>query len=385
MHAVRIWNRGSPKSTPLSDFVAVSRHPHFAQLQSGARARRDEDSFSRGTPMLRVIRCTKSTRPVRNDWRRSGSAQATDSRDAQRTLDCIGDAVVTTDLAGCVTYLNGVAERLTGWSEAEALGMPLDVVMPLVREGERDPIENCALRCLAEGRAVDLEDGVVLRRRDGTEVPVGDSAAPIRTPDGRTTGVVLVFRDESEKRRIGQRLLHEASHDQLTGLLNRREFERRLERAIRGASENDNQHAVVFMDLDRFKQVNDTCGHGVGDALLKNLAPRLRNCLRSGDSLARIGGDEFGAILPDCSGTEAAQIAELIRVTVAEYRFLCAGNSLSVGVSVGVVEVGRQSNDVADVLNAADIACYRAKAAGGNQVYATPTTAVATQWHFAPL
>lgn len=335
--------------------------------------------------MLRVIRCTESVRPARTDWRRNGSAQASDLRDAQRTLDSIGDAVITTDLAGCVTYLNGVAVRLTGWSDAEARGMPLDIVMPLVTEADRTPIENCALRCLSEGRTVDLEDGVVLRRRDGTEIPVGDTASPIRAADGRITGVVLVVRDESERRRIGQRLLHEASHDQLTGLLNRREFERRLERAIRAATEKNQQHALILMDLDRFKQVNDTCGHGVGDALLKNLSPRLRNCLRTGDSLARIGGDEFGAILPDCSSAEAAQIAELIRMTVAEYRFLCAGQSLSVGVSVGVVEVKRQSLDLAEVLNAADIACYRAKSAGGNHVYVTPATGVATQWHFAPL
>lgn len=288
---------------------------------------------------------------------------------ARATLESIGDAVITTDLAGMITYLNPVAERLTGWDAAEALGRSLDAILPLISEASRQPVPNTAARCLTEGRSIDLEDGVLLLRRDGTEVPIGDSAAPVRDRDGGSLGVVLVIQDESEKRRVGRRLSYEATHDALTGLVNRREFDRRLTRVMLDLPGPATEHVLLFLDLDRFKRVNDGCGHEAGDELLRRLSALCRGHTRKRDTLARLGGDEFGVLLENCPLVEAGRIAESLRVAIEAYRFEWEGSAFAISASIGLIPVVADGGGIAAVLRTADAACYAAKEGGGNRVH----------------
>ena len=288
------------------------------------------------------------------------------------TLESIGDAVITTDASGVVTYLNPVAERLTGWRTPEALGQPLDNILTLISETTREPVEAMVTRCLNEGRAVDLADGVVLVRRDGTEVAIGDSAAPIHDRNGATIGVVLVFHDVTERRRVSRKLSHEATHDTLTGLISRNEFERRLTRVLADLADaaDPAEHVLCYLDLDRFKVVNDSCGHEAGDALLRKISHLLNSHMRKRDTLARLGGDEFGALLEHCALDEAEKIAEDLRRVIEEFRFDWGDQNFSLGVSIGLIPITAASGRAATVLRAADVACYAAKDAGGNRIYA---------------
>jgi diguanylate cyclase (GGDEF)-like protein/PAS domain S-box-containing protein len=301
-------------------------------------------------------------------WRRAQETRSKTNEQARATLESIGDAVITSDGVGIITYLNPVAERLTGWAGAEAVGHPLDAVLPLISEATRHPVSNTAVRCLEEGRSIDLEDGVLLLRRDGTEVPIGDSAAPIRDRNGRTTGVVLVIQDESEKRRVGHRLSYEASHDALTGLTNRREFERRLTR-VAELTDPASEHVLLCLDLDHFKAINDSCGHDAGDEMLRRLSALLSCHTRKRDTLARLGGDEFGVLLENCPLGEAERIAESIRKEVAEFRFEWDGRTFTVSASIGLVQLAAESDGIAAVLRVADAACYAAKESGGNRIH----------------
>lgn len=302
-------------------------------------------------------------------WRRAQEARSRNNDQARATLESIGDAVITTDAACIITYLNPVAESVTGWDAEEAVGQSLDAVLPLISEATRQPVPNTAARCLAEERSVDLEDGVLLLRRDGTEVPIGDSAAPVRDLTGVVVGVVLVIQNESEKRRVGHRLSYEATHDALTGLVNRREFERRLTRVVVGVTDTLSEHALLCFDLDRFKVVNDTCGHDAGDDLLRSLSALLGHNMRKRDTLARLGGDEFGVLLENCPLVEAERIAESLRVEIERFRFEWGGQVFSVGASIGLIPVTAESGGLATVLRAADAACYTAKDGGGNRVH----------------
>jgi diguanylate cyclase (GGDEF)-like protein/PAS domain S-box-containing protein len=304
------------------------------------------------------------------EWRRAQEILFREKEQAVVTLESIGDAVITTDTAGRMLYLNPVAERLTGWRTTEALGLSADTILTFISEATREPVESTVARCLQEGRAVDLADGVLLLRRDGTEVAIGDSAAPIRDRNGVTTGVVLVFHDVTEKRRVSRKLSHEAAHDPLTELVNRKEFERRLMRVLLDASDSgDGEHALCYLDLDRFKIVNDTCGHEAGDELLREIATLIGGFMRKRDTLARLGGDEFGALLENCPLQEAGQIAETVRGAVEEFRYEWAGQTFTLGVSIGVVPITASSGRMPSVLRAADAACYIAKEAGGNRVF----------------
>lgn len=305
----------------------------------------------------------------RSEWSRAEKSLSRNNEQARAILQSIGDSLVTTDANCRITYLNPVAERLTGWTVGEARGQSLEAVLPLISEASRQPVANTAMRCLQEGRSVDLEDGVLLLRRDGTEVPVGDSAAPVRDRLGGITGVVIVIQDESEKRRVGHRLSFEATHDALTGLINRREFERRLTRLLASPGAAPSEHLVLCLDLDRFKAVNDSCGHDAGDALLRSLAALFSRCLRKRDTLARLGGDEFGILLENCPLLEAERIAEKLRADVEQYRFEWGNETFSIGVSIGLVGVTAHGGETADVLRVADGACYAAKEHGGNRVH----------------
>jgi diguanylate cyclase (GGDEF)-like protein/PAS domain S-box-containing protein len=296
-------------------------------------------------------------------------ALAEERERAQVTLASIGDGVIRTDAAGSVDYLNAVAERLTGWSAEEALGQPLGRIFDVVDEaGGRllfDPVE----RCVREGRVVELPGSFTLLRRDGMEFAIRDSVAPIRDRQGRITGTVLVFKDVTELRGMEREMSYLAQHDALTGLLNRREFENRLQRCLRTAAEEGRYHALFYLDLDEFKLVNDTSGHLAGDELLKQVTAVLAAELRRGDTLARLGGDEFGVLLEDTSPERARELGEVLRTVVRAHRFVWQDRIFEIGVSLGTVMIDRASGDMVQVLSAADAACYVAKEAGRNRIH----------------
>ena len=287
----------------------------------------------------------------------------------QVTLHSIGDAVITTDADGRIEYLNPIAEALTGWSLVEALGRPLGDVFHPVDEYTGEPVADPVAICLAEGRGVTLAPHSMLANRQGHHLAIEDSAAPIRDANGNVLGAVLVFHDVTEQRRLAREIAYQASHDELTGLANRREFEQRLDHAIGLAQRDRTEHVLCYLDLDDFKVVNDTCGHTAGDELLRQLAALFRGSIRLHDTLSRLGGDEFGLLLEDCDISHALHIADSLQQRLAEYRFVWKDKSFRVGVSIGVVPVTQHTESVGAALQAADTACYVAKEAGHNRIH----------------
>jgi diguanylate cyclase (GGDEF)-like protein/PAS domain S-box-containing protein len=285
------------------------------------------------------------------------------------TLHSIGDAVITTDADGYVEYLNPVAETLTGFKLDEARGLVLDQVFRIINEKTREAVEDPTVRCISEGKIVGLADNTILVSRSGTEHAIQNSMAPIQGPTGEILGVVLVFCDVTEARRLSRHIAYQASHDGLTGLTNRREFERRLERVVETARTRSTNNALCYLDLDRFKLVNDTCGHVAGDAVLRQVSRLLRNNVRHRDTVARLGGDEFGLLMEHCSLAEAKQISRKLVEVVSDHEFLWDDKQFKIGVSVGLVAVNDCSNDISGLLTAADTACFMAKDAGRNRVH----------------
>ena len=289
---------------------------------------------------------------------------------AQVTLQSIGDAVITTDADGRVEYLNPVAEDLTGWESREACGRPIADVFRVISETTRQPVDSPIARCLHEGRVVDMVEPSVLINRRGQEISVQDSAAPIRDRGGRLIGVVMVFHDVSQERRLQRALAYQATHDVLTGLINRREFEHRLNEALHCSRQDPGvRHVVMYLDLDQFKVVNDTCGHPAGDRLLKQITSVLQTRVRTTDTLARLGGDEFGVLLQDCSLEMAQRIAEDLRQAIRDFRFVWRDRVMNVGVSIGLAEMGGECETLSTIMSAADVACYSAKESGRNRVH----------------
>ena len=288
---------------------------------------------------------------------------------AEVTLHSIGDAVLTTDANGNVDYLNPIAEQLTGWSNAEAQHKPLSQVFQILNEITRAPIENPVTRVLRDGQIVGLANHTVLISRDGHELGIEDSAAPIRNRAGEIIGVVLVFHDVSQARQMATQLTWQASHDSLTGLINRREFENRVALALASARADGLTHTLLYLDLDQFKLVNDTCGHVAGDELLRQLSALKQKRMRASDTLARLGGDEFGLLLENCPLDQAQRIADNLRQVIKNFRFTWEGKSFEISASIGVVGVHADSGGLSDVLSAADMACYAAKEAGRNRVH----------------
>jgi diguanylate cyclase (GGDEF)-like protein/PAS domain S-box-containing protein len=281
------------------------------------------------------------------------------------TLTSIGDAVITTDVEGRVSFMNPVAESLTGWSAPHAAGCSLDEVFQIVNAVTRQPIESPVVQVLREGVVVGLAPETLLRRPDGDELPIDDSAAPIRDAQGALTGVVVVFRDVTERALAEQRLRHYALHDQLTGLYNRAAFMDRLTRAMEQARRNPSYGvALLFFDLDRFKIVNDSLGHGVGDQLLVELARRIEPLVRASDTFARLGGDEFIIMLEDLSlPADAIRIAERIQ-EVLQLPFSLQGHDVFTSASIGIALCTDEYCRPDELVRDADLALYRAKAEG---------------------
>jgi diguanylate cyclase (GGDEF)-like protein/PAS domain S-box-containing protein len=288
---------------------------------------------------------------------------------AQITLQSIGDGVITTDAQCNVEYINPVAEELTGWKVDDGSGRGIDEIFRGFHEETCEPLENPMAVAIRRNRAIKSVRPTLLIRKDGNELYVESTASPIRDGKGKVTGGVLVFHDVSESRELNRRLSYHASHDILTGLVNRREFENRLERALKSAKAREASYAVCYLDLDQFKIVNDSCGHSAGDALLGQLGALLKSKIRWRDTLARLGGDEFGVLLESCSLDEAMQTAESLRMAISEYRFMWEERSFRLGVSIGVVPITSDNDDVAGLLSAADSACAAAKEAGRNRIH----------------
>ena len=287
---------------------------------------------------------------------------------AQVTLESIGDAVITTDAFGRIEFLNPVAEKLTGWQLKEARGKPLTEVFQIINERNRKQIVNPVEKVLKYDRVVDVSKETILIARNGTEIAIDNSAAPIRSPDGQTIGAVLVFRDVTPERNLTRELSWQASHDSLTGLVNRREFERQVEQALLNAKTSDREHTLCYLDLDQFKIVNDTCGHIAGDQLLREITTLLKSRMRPSDTIARLGGDEFGLLLYNCSLNEGIKIAEKLHQSMQKFRFGWQDKTFTVGVSIGLAAINTESQSLTSVLSAADAACYAAKNKGRDRI-----------------
>ncbi|MCW8919716.1 MAG: EAL domain-containing protein [Gammaproteobacteria bacterium] len=291
---------------------------------------------------------------------------------AQVTLHSIGDGVITADANGSIEYMNPVAEQLTGWHNHAAEGKALLDVFRVTGGGggnEAQPL-YCKLEQLfaQDGYSGTLHQSMLLDA-DHNTTAIEFTASAIHDDEGQLAGIVVTFRDVSEIRALADHLSHQARHDPLTNLVNRREFELRLEQALVQARQERQQHALCFLDLDRFKIVNDTCGHAAGDALLIQLVSRLKTLVRSNDLLARLGGDEFGLLLVNCPLEKASAIAEELRSSVHSFVFVWEKQSFNIGVSIGMVVIDANSGTLSEVIAMADAACYSAKDGGRNRVH----------------
>jgi diguanylate cyclase (GGDEF)-like protein/PAS domain S-box-containing protein len=281
--------------------------------------------------------------------------------DARVVLDSIGDAVVSTDVAGNVTYINPVAERMTGWSAPEAFGKPLGDVVRIIDAYSREPVRDPLAMAMRKNDTVGLGDDCLLVRRNGEESAIEDTAAPMHDSDGRVIGAVLVFHDVGAARLMSARMSHLAQHDPLTGLPNRLLLDDRLSRAITSARRRATELAVLFLDVDRFKRVNDFLGHATGDEVLKSIARRLTESVRESDTVSRHGGDEFVVLLSEVAcGADAAFSADKLLAAIAVPHRV-AEQDLQVTASVGIAVYPNDGTDAVTLLRKADLALLRAK------------------------
>jgi diguanylate cyclase (GGDEF)-like protein/PAS domain S-box-containing protein len=284
-------------------------------------------------------------------------------------LDSLAEAIITTDKDGRITYMNPAAEQLTGSTADAAAGKLLEEIVSLVDETDRRLLSDPVRQALTTGAAVNLSRrALLLSRANGSERSIELSASPIRNGARELSGAVVMLHDVTEMRGLTRQMSYQAAHDALTGLVNRREFERRLEEAIESGHRGDGQHVLAYLDLDRFKLVNDTSGHLAGDSMLREVAKLLRDAVRDSDTVGRIGGDEFGILLVGCPLDKARQIADDVTRAVGDHRFVWRDKIYNIGASIGLVEISRESGTLEELLAAADTACYVAKKQGSGRV-----------------
>jgi diguanylate cyclase (GGDEF)-like protein/PAS domain S-box-containing protein len=284
------------------------------------------------------------------------------------TLQSIGDGVITTDDDGRIQYLNPTAERLLGIEAASAAGVHYRDVLNLVDEPTGESLDDLVRTCLSlDNGQIHINEGVLQVGSSRYHLKI--TAASMRDHYGHTVGVVLVLHDLTEVMGMAHQLSYQATHDMLTGLLNRRVFEERVEEAIRGAQNSHEIHSVLYLDLDQFKVVNDTCGHNAGDELLQQVSQLMQARVRESDVLARLGGDEFGVLLEHCPLQKAEMIADAIRLDIRDFRFAWDDKAFEIGVSIGVVPIAADTGNLAHVLAAVDAACYVAKDSGRNRLH----------------
>lgn len=347
---------------PLFESVHRMRHRSGEWRWVASRAKAITDEHGR---LLRLVGVEHDI----TEQRIYEEALFREKESAQITLQSIGDGVITTGADGLIDYLNPVAEQLTGWRLEDAMGKGVDDVFRVFHEETCEPLENPLGLAMRRTRAIKSVRPNLLIRRDGNELYVESTAAPIRDGNNKTAGGVLVFHDVSESRELNRRLSYHASHDLLTGLVNRREFESRVERALKSVKAREASYALCYLDIDQFKMVNDSCGHAAGDALLGQVGALLKSKVRWRDTLSRLGGDEYGVLLEAVSLDEAMRLAEGLREALASFRFTWEERVFRLGASIGVVPITADNADVAVIITAADSACAAAKEQGRNRVH----------------
>lgn len=281
-------------------------------------------------------------------------------------LDSIGDAVLATDIHSNITYLNPIAETLTGWSNSDARGQPLAKVFNIIDGATREPARNPAQYVIEKGQNTGLGLNCILLSRNGAETEIEDSAAPIRDHEGKVTGAVIVFHDSSRSPEFTEKMAHLAQHDFLTGLPNRMYLTENLPQMIGHASRHHKQVALLFLDLDNFKDINDLHGHAIGDLLLQSVATRLTKRARASDIVGRLGGDEFVIMLAEIDKPrDAARVAEML-LTELSVPFNIENRELHISLSIGISVYPEDGENIETLLQFADAAMYKAKADGHN-------------------
>jgi diguanylate cyclase (GGDEF)-like protein/PAS domain S-box-containing protein len=280
---------------------------------------------------------------------------------AEVTLNSIGDAVVSTDVWGAVTYLNVVAEAMTGWSRQDALGHPIDEVLQIIDATTREALEHPMMLAIRGNKSVGLTPNCLLIRRDGCEAPIEDSAAPIHDRRGQVTGAVMVFHDVSSARALSMQMSYLAQHDSLTDLPNRILLHDRLNQAMALANRHENKLAVLFLDVDRFKHINDSHGHAIGDRLLQSVAQRLLDCVRSSDTVSRQGGDEFVVLLSDVKHAQDAAVTAEKILAAQRVPHRIDQHDVHTSISIGIVTYPDDGTEAATLMKKADFAMYQAK------------------------
>lgn len=285
------------------------------------------------------------------------------------TLDAIGEAVISTDEKMRVTFMNPVAEKMSGWLQHQASGKALNEILQITHGSRGSATENL-LNCnlTQQKKSSDLDTGLVLHNRSGNQFAVNYSLSPLKTLAGENIGSVMVIQDVSEAREMMRRLSYSASHDMLTRLPNRASFEHQLKLLIKSSVERRQQHMLAFIDLDRFKAVNDSAGHAAGDRLLCEISHIMQQMLRADDVLARLGGDEFGVLLPICSPEEACGVIGSVVDAVNRYHFQWDGHEHRIGASAGLTHISADNADITELMAQADRACYQAKHSGRGQL-----------------
>jgi diguanylate cyclase (GGDEF)-like protein/PAS domain S-box-containing protein len=291
---------------------------------------------------------------------------------AQITLDAIGDAVLVVDPTGQVIYLNKVAEKLTGWTSSLAIGRPIETVFNIIDGKSRERAASPSQQAIRENRIVELALGSILLRRDGTGMEIEDSAAPIQNHLGEVTGAVIVFHDARQSDSEIQKMSHLAQHDFLTGLPNRVLLMERLTQAINMAHRHRKQVALLFLDLDHFKQINDSFGHAVGDQLLREAAADMLDCVRATDTVSRHGGDEFIVLLTEIEEREdTTRIAEKLLAKFVRPRTI-DGHQIQVTLSIGISVYPEDGLDADALMRKADASMYTSKKKGRNSYQFSP-------------
>ena len=348
----------------LAGEPAAERYELELAGQERSKARLELSSWpiqyenERALLMVGVEVLPTQTVPVQTPGNRSRSSLA---------LESLSEALITTDAGGSIEYLNPAAERMLGITSAEAEGKPFQDVARAVEESDQKLLTEPVQQALSAGTPLNLgRRAFLIRSPVGTEHLIELSAAPIRLSTGESVGAVVLLHDVTESRGLARQMSYQATHDALTGLVNRREFERRLLEAIDTAHRGDGAHVLCYLDLDHFKAVNDTGGHLAGDAMLREVARLLRDAVRDSDTVGRLGGDEFGMLLVGCPLDKARQIADDVSRAVTDFRFVWKDKIFDIGVSLGLVEISRDSGSMEEALAAADSACYVAKRQGGH-------------------
>ena len=366
--------RSGPGRRIMSDFLMRTRAVQDVELHLFAQREADATrAFARsriglilGT-LLGVLSIVGAGLSVWRDARKRWLAEASlfiEKDLAQTTLNSIGDAVVCTGPSGDITYLNTVAERMTGWSSEEAIERPMAEVLQIVNSANHQTIPDPMSLAIEQNRTMHLPPDSLLIRRDGVEIPIEDAVAPIHDVEGSAVGAVMVFSDESESRAMRLQMTHSAAHDFLTGLPNRMLLDDRINQAIALAPRHGKKVAILVLDLDGFKHVNDSLGHTTGDKLLKSVSNRLVECVRASDTVSRTGGDEFVVVLSELQQLEdASGLARRILTAVAQPHFIDQ-HDLHVTTSIGISIYPDDGIDAETLIKTADTAMYQAKGNG---------------------